>query len=306
MNNTYILHAGSELVEAAVRNSDTKMKLHMINPTLHTALGRILRKIHFKSQLKSKKVWVDYLLNKANIENKKENVLIIFDAPIWIDNIAHIRTKYSNVRIIFWFWNIVKDEAGLENIKSNCDKVFTFDMVEANKFTIEYHPQFYWNKEKKIERSIVNDIFFVGRNKKRIEILESIYLKCKQQGMSVYFYIVKDRSSDKSLILNLQNKNMEYSKVLELINSSKCILDVNQKGQSGLTLRALEALFLKKKLITDNKDLMNYDFYKPENILILDDLSKINFDFVNSAFVDVEHNILQKYTFDNWLNKLSN
>ena len=52
----------------------------------------------------------------------------------------------------------------------------------------------------------------------------------------------------------------------QLFLNSRCILDSPQAGQLGLTIRVLEALGAKKKLITTNKDIKNYDFYKEENI----------------------------------------
>lgn len=46
---------------------------------------------------------------------------------------------------------------------------------------------------------------------------------------------------------------ISYQENLDNIRKSKCIVDVVQKGQIGLTLRPLESLFFKKKLLTNNK-----------------------------------------------------
>jgi hypothetical protein len=302
MNNIYLLHSGSELIVTAIKKSKYCENIKMIDPTLHSNVLKLLRNLHFKSQLKSKKIWVDKLLDNV-IENKKGNVLIIFDAPIWIYNISYIRKKYSEVRIIFWFWNIIKEKYFLKNIKLNCDKVFTFDQNEALNYQLEFHPQFYWEKKSSCE-IIDNDIFFVGRNKNRIQILESIYLECKRKSLKVNFHIVKDKKGDKSAYFNLKEEGMSYSNVLCSIRKSKCILDINQPGQSGLTLRALEALFLKKKLISNNRDLIKYDFYNEKNILIINDKFEINNEFIDGKFVDIDEQIVEKYSVDNWIKDL--
>ena len=39
------------------------------------------------------------------------------------------------------------------------------------------------------------------------------------------------------------------------------VLDSAQDGQLGLTIRVLEAIGAKKKIITTNEDVINYDFY---------------------------------------------
>lgn len=304
MGEIYLLHAGSELIENAIDKSKFKKDIIMINPTINSIFLRGLRRVHIQSNIKSKRIWVDYILNKVNIKNSKENTMIIFDAPIWIENISYIRKKYNNIKIIFWFWNIIKEKTPLAEIKDNCDKVYVFDESEAKKHRLDYHPQFYWIKEQPTEL-LENDIFFIGRNKGRLSTIESIYMECLSKDFKVNFYVVKDKKNDVSELLDLKNKGLKYSEVLKEIIKSKCILDINQNGQAGLTIRALEALFLKKKLITNNRDLIKYDFYHKENILIIDENNiEIERDFLNSEFVEIDDNIVEKYTTDSWIKEL--
>ena len=75
--------------------------------------------------------------------------------------------------------------------------------------------------------------------------------------------------------------------------------------QDGITLRPLEAFFLKKKLITNMKNIVKYDFYNSNNIFILgvDDFNKIS-EFINSPFDDKDYNrIVEKYCFRGWLKR---
>ena len=97
---------------------------------------------------------------------------------------------------------------------------------------------------------------------------------------------------------------MSYDKYLELLSESNCILDYNEKGQSGLTLRPMEALFLEKKLITNNKDIKNYDFYNPSNIFILgeNNIEDIK-EFINKPYEKVEQKIIDYYDFEQWLSR---
>ena len=43
-------------------------------------------------------------------------------------------------------------------------------------------------------------------------------------------------------------------KIIEIFKKSRCIIDAPQKGQNGLTIRTIECLGAKRKLITTNKD----------------------------------------------------
>ena len=98
---------------------------------------------------------------------------------------------------------------------------------------------------------------------------------------------------------------MDYYEIIKLVGESKAILDLNNGNQVGLTLRPLEALFFKKKLITNNINIINYDFYSPDNIFILgvDDISNLTI-FLNKKYKEIDKKIIEKYDFSNWLKRL--
>ena len=102
-------------------------------------------------------------------------------------------------------------------------------------------------------------------------------------------------------------KGINYEQILKYIAESKCIIDIVQEGQGGLTWRPLEAMFYRKKMITNFKDIKEYDFYKKDNIFIIgeDDPSNIK-NFVNTGYVDIPQNIIKKYTIDGWIENFIN
>ena len=74
----------------------------------------------------------------------------------------------------------------------------------------------------------------------------------------------------------LRNAILRYYEYLKQIENSRIICEVVQKGQSGLTVRALEALFFEKKLITNNESIIEFDFYDSNNIFIFRDTTSEN------------------------------
>ena len=89
------------------------------------------------------------------------------------------------------------------------------------------------------------------------------------------------------------------------------ILELTKKNQAGLTLRALEALFYEKKLITDNENIKEYDFYDSNNIFILKQDEELSAkkkkeleDFLRKDFKIVSKEVKKQYTIENWLEKL--
>jgi hypothetical protein len=63
-----------------------------------------------------------------------------------------------------------------------------------------------------------------------------------------------------------------------------------------------EALGFKKKLITNNQDIINYDFYNPNNIFII---SESNYEvpsiFFETDYIEVSPEIINRYGLNNWL-----
>ena len=91
------------------------------------------------------------------------------------------------------------------------------------------------------------------------------------------------------------------------IKKSKVLLDVNRNGQEGLTFRVLESLGLNKKLITTNSDIINYDFYNPNNILVINEKKPvIPISFFETNYEEIPKEIFEKYTLEGWVEKILN
>jgi len=60
-------------------------------------------------------------------------------------------------------------------------------------------------------------------------------------------------------------------------------------------------LGLHKKLITTNSDIVNYDFYNPQNILVVDEKNPtIPASFFETKYIPIPAAIFNKYTLEGW------
>ena len=76
---------------------------------------------------------------------------------------------------------------------------------------------------------------------------------------------------------------------------------------NGLSFRFFEALYYQKKLITNNTDIINYEFYNPNNIMIIDYNNYTQasiLEFLDKEYVNIDSEIINKYSFDNWLKRI--
>ena len=69
----------------------------------------------------------------------------------------------------------------------------------------------------------------------------------------------------------------------------------------------MECLAYNTKLITTNKDVINYDFYNENNILIVDkieEIEKIDINFFKSPYLELSKEILDKYSFEGFFKEI--
>ena len=75
-----------------------------------------------------------------------------------------------------------------------------------------------------------------------------------------------------------------------------------QKGQKGLTIRAVEALFYRKKLITNNGAIRDNAFYHPDNVFVWGEDSPADFDaFLQSPYHEVDKQLIRTYDIEYWI-----
>lgn len=234
---------------------------------------------------------------------KKYDLIILFDRIWGYDLIRYIRKKNKKCRIIFWYWNTVAPKKRIpKDIRRYCEE-WSFDQNDCKKYGFKYNTQFFFKQLIKDEISI--DTFFVGKDKNRIEDLIKLKEKIKRAGCSSEFYIQKDSSSSKEKYSDYYDKPMDYNTCLKKISMSKCIIEWNKEEQSGLTMRALEAIFFSKKLLTNNTTIQQESFYNTDNILIYKEnlTSEAIRNFINSNYKKLDDQIIEKYCFESWLDR---
>ena len=151
---------------------------------------------------------------------------------------------------------------------------------------------------------IVYDTFFIGYDKGRMSYLNQTKKQYEDLGLHSLFYIV---DNVKALFNSRFKKRINYYRVIDLANSSRSITEIVMSGQEGLTLRAMESIFLKKKLITNNPVIRNKNIYNPNNIFILgEDNIKDLPSFLQEPYQEIDNKIVDSYIYSNWLKRLIN
>lgn len=224
---------------------------------------------------------------------KDIDVVILFDTGYKSNISKYIQRKNKNCKIIFYNWNLINEDTKFILHDINISEIWTFDKNDASKYNLKWNPQFFTHEVKLELKDLKYDILFLGRDKGREVLIENYNKIFQQKKLKTKLCIIKN-----------EKNYIPYNEYLQLLSESKCILDILSPNQSGFTLRVMEALFLKKKLITNNKEIKNYDFYNKNNIFILEEDNTENIiDFIKSDYKTISKEIIDLYDFENWLKR---
>lgn len=261
---------------------------------------KIFRVAHFKYELPFRRIWYSRWVD----ESCKYEIVIVPATPFTPPVTRYIDRKKlaPNIRLIYWYWDPVRDKYMPKLISSKWEK-WSFDKADSIKFSLKYNSTYFFSSLRLPQQHIKFDIFFIGLNKGRLDKLLELKDVLLEHELSIYFHIVNERKFDRDKRMSTQK--LTYSEVLKFISQSRAILELYQNNQTGLTLRSMESIFFKRKLITNNPTIKTYDFYCKDNIFIIgeDDINFIK-EFVQSPYKEISTEIVLEYDFSSWLNRV--
>ena len=228
--------------------------------------------------------------------------------------LSELRRINPNARIILYLWDDVARVTNFFDNRECYDKILSFDKHDAMEYGLSFLPLFFCD-EFRIKSSDKKslDIYFSGwEHSNRRELIETMLPVFNDMKMKVYIHLYTGRwktFKDKAKQLSFKKTPVyiKYNKLTmqenaKLTTSSRVIIDIQHPTQKGLSMRTMETLSAKAKLITTNGDIKNYDFYNPQNILIVDrEKPVIDRRFLTTPYEDISDEIVEKYSLTNWV-----
>lgn len=195
---------------------------------------------------------------------------------------------------------------GIENFKNQkktlsfFDTVYSYDKRDVEKYKFEFLTNYIYDNEIELKQ-ITNIAFNISSFDKRFSFLEKLACYLSENAISFRFIVKKDNIFEHKNI-EVLNKYLSIKEVKNLIASSLVLVDLQKENQYGLSFRIFEALGYKKKLITNNQDIVTYDFYNENNIFVISEGNyEIPLDFFETEYVEIDSEILDKYRLKNWI-----
>lgn len=241
------------------------------------------------------------------------------DAPVLIFGIEnlkdlrilrkHLRTR----RISIFTWNPVIDyrqnhqirQLHIRQLKALGFQVFTFDPQDARQYGLTLTQQVY-RRVDAYRQDVPHewDIYFLGQDKNRFDMLRTLGEAWQQIGLRTHLRMVPEpgRQYPASSAVEMLAAGIDYPSNIDAINCARCLLEITQANQSGLTVRCLEALFFDKKLITNNPQVRDLPFYSPARFFVLghDDPAALPA-FLAAPLPPLHPSVLAPYDFPQWV-----
>lgn len=261
---------------------------------ISTPCFNVFRKVYFSEKinrhfmLPQGGLWDGvYSIFSYPFECKEEYALVFLNGTIRNyysrKTLIKFKSKHRNVKLVM----LMYDSMASQNIYRYRDKfdvfdaILTFDPEDAKKYGfVKMNPTFSCPSYLSVNSSISSDAFFIGYAGNRLDILHSCYEKLISKLRKVDFRIVgveDDKMLKESKIV--YNTSLSYHETLQREYNTSCIVEVLKPGQSGPTLRMCEAIVFGKRLLTNNKYILELPFYDPRYIHYFETADKIDLSF---------------------------
>jgi hypothetical protein len=248
------------------------------------------------------------------------DVLVIKGEALSSEMIQRLREALPHARFTLYFWDSYLNMPGDSSEKVPLfDKAFSFDPVDAaNDLRLQYRPLFYLNEYADLPSTRQDlDVLFIGTaHTDRYAVLDRLGQALPRDlrfEKILYFPSKWMYRSRKAFDLSFRKARMDEfvfhslgkNQVMSLIARARIVVDIERIVQAGYTMRTMEMLGSRRKLITTNPRIIEASFFHPDNHLYIDrEHPVVPQAFIESAWRSVPDKEVARFSLDGWLDEV--
>lgn len=206
-------------------------------------------------------------------------------------------------------WDGIDLFPDIKKYKKLFDRFYVFDPTDVNPAKKQLPTtNFYFDYNLKAPSNYdERSVYFLGSYfPHRIEPIKRILHEVKKAEFSPQIFLLsrnRQISADhKNCGAIFLSQPIGFNENLERMNNAGVLVDFVNGRHEGLSFRTFEAIGHDKKLITNNTEIVNYEFYHPDNFFVYKDM---NFEglaeFLNKPYRALPPELKEKYSFTNWI-----
>lgn len=258
----------------------------------------LIQRIQFNPRLNRiislpfKSIWNRYYLRQIHEERL---CFLVFENWLRLESeiklLPFLKEHYRSAKVVCFTQDLIdrikdhytRESIDAEHIKRYSDLCISYDVSDAKKYAFDYHPTVF-SSVKLVQKpsAFKFDLYFLGRDKGRLPVLIDISREAKLRGLICRFVMIdvpEENRIQSDGIIYLDG-NMPYSENLYNCANSRCIVEMLQMQALSPTFRVWETITFNKKLLTNNENIKNSEFYDERYVSVFHDCSDIDWNFI--------------------------
>lgn len=205
------------------------------------------------------------------------------------ETLLRYKKENNNVKYILFYLDIMNVGVSMnaDKLRENgvFDLVYSIDANDVKNTNAIFWRTFYSKNERYARIAPTEDMYFCGVSKGRTQILSKIAKEAEVHSAKVKLDIVSYESpellKDFSFVkIHEPGDFLSYPEVLSNELKSSVILEIVQKGQVAPTLRPYEAVLYNRKLLTNNRSIMDFPYWNPNYMQFFERVEDIDWEWV--------------------------
>ena len=245
-------------------------------------------------------------------------VLIVIGEALSPKALQKLRASHPSAKVLLYMWDSFDNKPALRAHLDQVDAAYSFDGEDCRKYSMIFRPLFFGTEyEDFVRRPVEFDLAFIGTaHDDRYPAVKRVKASLPHDRSLFHFFYIQSpllyawrRLTDAHLrgasVADFSFRSMPKTEVVDILARSRAALDVQHPRQRGLTIRTFEAMGAGLKLVTTNPDVRNYDFFDPQNILVIDRANpEIPALFLEQPAVPVGSALKRKYSLAGWIDEV--
>jgi len=259
----------------------------------------VVRLIWFKLRLPFRSIWY------ANKNANNQGVLVLFEDMVSEDYLAWLVNHNRESRVIFCYWNpIALSRISVETVRKSGCEAWSYSYEDCKKYGMRHVSpllceSIYRGIEKRTDRMLY-DVVFAGKDKGRLgliqELMDKEYWKSLTWGLYVspdHFWQIGKKKVYKKLLT--------YNEIMRFQVTGCAVLELMPSPSNETTMRTFDAIYFRQKLITNNVNIVNREFYNKNNVFVIGiDKDENIIDFLRTPYEELPDEVLGGFKAEKW------